>query len=246
MLDLSLPAISLLLLAALATGILHGAAGLAGGVVMTAILAHFIGIKTAMPVMSAALILSHASRVVFFHQHTNYRLVDRVLLIGTPFILLGTQIFVRLPPLWVELIFALFLAFSIPMKRWSAKHQFRTGPGLLGAASAVWGVLAGNVTGPGFFLAPFLLSTGINRLTFVGSLATITLGMNLAKALAFGYSGLLGAEELLLAGLIGLVTIPGNWMGKRILIQISDQRHGLMVEILTLLMILNFLYLAFE
>ncbi len=43
------------------------------------------------------------------------------------------------------------------------------------------GGLAGNIIGPGFFSAPFLLGTGMNRLAFVGTLATITPVMKYGK-----------------------------------------------------------------
>ena len=90
----------------------------------------------------------------------------------------------------------------------------------------------------------FLLGTGINRLAFVGTLASITLVMNVVKLSVFGATDLISGELLLLGVLIGVMTVPGNWMGRFILKKLQDREHRLAIDILTVLMIVNFIYLA--
>ena len=82
-----------IVVAAFGTGILHGATGMAGGVVMAAILAHPLGVKTAVPVMTVALIFSHLSRAVMYARETDWQIAGRVLLFGCPTIVLGAVIF---------------------------------------------------------------------------------------------------------------------------------------------------------
>ncbi|MCB1672818.1 MAG: sulfite exporter TauE/SafE family protein, partial [Pseudomonadales bacterium] len=158
--DYSLLLLSLIGASAFLTGILHGATGMAGGVVMTAILSQVLGIKVAIPVMTCALVISHLSRVVIYWQNTDWRVARIVLLFGLPGTFLGALIFTRLDAGTVATVFALFLISSIPIRYWARRHHLRTGPVLLAGASTMWGVLAGNVVGPGFFLTPFLLGTG--------------------------------------------------------------------------------------
>jgi uncharacterized membrane protein YfcA len=105
-------------------------------------------------------------------------------------------------------------------------------------------MLAGNVIGPAFFLAPFLLGTGMNRLAFVGTLASVTLVMNVLKLSVFGATDLINYELFLLGILIGVMTIPGNWVGRSILKRMQDREHRLIIDFLTVLMIVNFVYLA--
>ncbi len=105
-------------------------------------------------------------------------------------------------------------------------------------------MLAGNVIGPGFFLAPFLQGTGMNRLSFVGTMATITLAMNATKLVVFNASQLIETEGLVLGVIIGVATIPGNWLGKRILQRMTDGHHGWIIDAFTVLLIINFVYLA--
>ena len=226
------------------TGMLHGATGMAGGVVMTAILSHMLGIKVAIPVMTCALVISHLSRVVIYWKDTSWQIARTVLLFGLPTTVLGALIFTVLDPRTVAIVFALFLSASIPIKHWASTHNIRTGPVLLASASSVWGMLAGNVVGPGFFLAPFLLGTGMNRLTFAGTLATVTLLMNLLKMTVFGATEMLDINLFVLGVALGLVTVPGNWVGSKVLRGMTDSHHRWIVDVLTLCLIVNFFYLA--
>lgn len=230
--------------AALLTGILHGATGMAGGIVMASILAHLIGIKAAVPVMTVALIFSHSSRAIMYAREADWSIAGRVLLFGCPTIVIGAVIFGKISATTVAIVFAAFLTLSFPIKYWARRHEIKTGPKLLAGASTVWGMLAGNVIGPGFFLAPFLLGTGMNRLTFVGTLAIVTLVMNLVKTVVFGATSLLTWELSLLGAGVGLVTIPGNWLGRTILKGMRDSDHRLAIDVMTVLMIINFIYLA--
>jgi uncharacterized membrane protein YfcA len=242
--DLSLPLLAFILFASFATAVLHGAIGMAGGVIMAAILAHFIGIKAAVPVMTCALIFSHLSRAIMYFRDTDWKIATRVLLFGCPTIIVGALIFSVISPRTIAIIFAVFLIASFPIKYWARKNKIKTGPRLLAGASAIWGMLAGNVIGPAFFLAPFLLGTGMNRLAFVGTLASITLVMNVLKLSVFGATNLINSELLLLGVLIGVMTIPGNWAGRSILRKMQDSDHRLIIDFLTVLMIVNFIYLA--
>ncbi|MBT8148020.1 MAG: sulfite exporter TauE/SafE family protein [Gammaproteobacteria bacterium] len=242
--NLSVGLLLVIALCAFLTGMLHGATGMAGGVVMAAILSHLLGIKVAIPVMTCALVISHSSRVFIYRKDTSWITTRTVLFFGLPTTAVGAFVFTYLDPAIVAFIFALFLATSIPIKWWARRNEIRTGPAMPAGASVVWGGLAGNVVGPGFFLAPFLLGTGMNRLSFAGTLATVTLAMNFLKMLVFGSTSMLNQELFMMGIGLGLITIPGNWLGSRLLRNMTDKGHGRIVDFLTLCLIVNFFYLA--
>jgi uncharacterized membrane protein YfcA len=232
--------------AALLTGVLHGAAGMAGGIVMASILAHMVGIKVAVPVMTVALVFSHLSRAIMYANEIDWSITRRVLLFGCPTIVIGAIVFTRISPTTIAIVFAAFLLSSFPIKYWAKRHQVSTGPKLLAGASVVWGMLAGNVIGPGFFLAPFLLGTGMSRMTFVGTMATVTLVMNALKLSVFGATDLISRDILYLGVAIGIIAIPGNWLGRSILKKIKDSDHRIIIDAMTILLIINFIYLALK
>ena len=97
-LDLSPSLLAFILFASFATAVLHGSIGMAGGVIMAAILAHFIGIKSAVPVMTCALVFSHLSRAIMYFRDTDWQIAKRVLLFGCPMIVVGALIFSVISP----------------------------------------------------------------------------------------------------------------------------------------------------
>jgi len=86
----------------------------------------------------------------------------------------------------------------------------------------------------------------MNRLAFAGTLAFVTLVMNGLKLAVFGVSSLMTPQLLIMGVFIGIITIPGNWLGSNVLRKISDSGHRLVVDILTVGMVLNFIYLAYS
>lgn len=241
-LDLPAALLFLILLAGFLTGVLHGATGMAGGIVMAAILTQLIGIKAAFPVMTVTLLFSHASRVLLYAREADWPTAFWVLLFAAPTIAIGASVFAWLDPQLIALIMAVFLFASFPIKRYARKHELLVGRKLLAAASSLWGLLAGNVIGPGFVLAPFLLGTGMDRLKFVGTLAIIVLAMNMIKLAVFGVADLMNSQLFVLGAVVGLVTIPGNWLGKKFLTQVEDTDHQRYINIMTLLLACYFAY----
>lgn len=235
----------LVIAVAFGAGIVHGAIGMVGGLLMTGVLAHFIGIKFTVPVITCALIFSHFSRAYMLRKDIDFWTVRHVLLFGLPTVVMGSIIFGYLSPRVIALVFGSVLTISLPIKYWARKHSIKTGPKLLAGAAVVWGGLAGNVIGPGFFLAPFLLGTGMNRLAFVGTLATITLVMNMVKITVFGFTDLLTPELIILGVIAGLSTIPGNYFGQKVLRKMTDGIHEKIVDAMTIILVANFFYLAF-
>lgn len=242
--DLSLLLVLVMLLSAFLAAILHGATGLAGGVVLVAILSHLVGVKLAIPIVTCSLVFSHASRAWLYYQYVDWRSVAIVLLFSVPTIAVGAVVFTTLSETRVALMMACFLSLSLPVKAWAKRRNRQTGDVLLAGASFGWGFLAGNVVGPGFVLAPFLQGRGMGRMAFVGSLACIVLVMNIAKIMVFESTALLGGASLALGIVLGLVTIPGNWLGKQLLSRLSDPQHGRIINIMTIGLIINFLALA--
>ena len=93
---------------------MHGAIGMAGGVIMAALLAHFVGIKSAVPVMTCALVFSHLTRAIMYFRDTDWQIAKRILLFGSPMIVIGALIFSVISPRAIAIIFAVFLISSFP------------------------------------------------------------------------------------------------------------------------------------
>ncbi|MEM8751142.1 MAG: sulfite exporter TauE/SafE family protein [Pseudomonadota bacterium] len=242
--DLSLLTLAVICVAALATSAVHGATGVAGGFLMTAVLASVIGVKPVVPVMSVALLISHSSRALLNLPDFNKRAFFAVTLVAVPCIVAGALIYGRMSSSLVAAVLGTIVLISIPLRRWAMNRKVRTSTITLNAVGAVYGALSGVSIGPGMLLIPFMLGYGLAKEAFVATLAAIALVTNVTRLTVFGASDLLDMRYLALGILIGLLTIPGNWLGRTVLRRMTNAGHATLVDVLTVIGALNFFWLA--
>jgi uncharacterized membrane protein YfcA len=235
----------LVAIAAFVTSCIHGAVGLAGGFLMTAILALLIGVRPSVPVMSVALLISHGSRALMNFRELDRRAFAAVMIPALPLVALSAYVYVELPVNLLAFVLAGVILISIPLRHWASARKVRAGYGTLAGAGVAYGALAGTSVGSGMLLSPFLLGHGVVKEAFVATMAVIALTTNVTRIAVFGGTDVLTSDYLVLGLLVGLVMIPGNWVGRRLLRGMTVSAHGLLVDAFAVIGGLNFLYLGF-
>ena len=238
------PTLAFLAFMTLVTSAVHGATGVAGGFLMAAVLANFIGAKATVPVMSVALLASHSSRAILNVGAIDARAFRIVALSAVPMIAIVAYGYGRLSSPAVAGILGVILTCAVFMRRYARRRAITAGPKLLATAGAGYGILSGASIGPGLFLSPFLLGFGLGREAFVATLACVAVLANLTRTVVFGSTDLLSVQWVVLGVLIGLFTIPGNWVGRTVLRAMSDARHASVVDLFCLVGAANFFWLA--
>jgi len=231
---------------ALITGAIHGASGVAGGFLMSAILATVIGVKPVVPIMSVALLISHTSRVFLNARDFDRTAFLTVVIPAMPCVVITAILYGKMSSTAVAIVLGLIVIISIPMRRWAKKQQIKTGKPLLAGAGAVYGAMAGTSVGPGMLLIPFLLGFGLAKEAFVATMAAIALSSNITRLAVFGSTTMLDTRFILLGIVVGVITIPGNWIGRTYLRKMTNQNHSDLVDVLTIIGALNFFWLAFR
>lgn len=230
--------------AAVVTSSIHGAIGVAGGLLMTAILALLVDVRASVPIMSVALVISHGSRSLIYLSSFDRRAFGIVMAAATPFIILTGYVYAVLPTQVLAGVLAAIVFTTIPLRHWAAARSIRAGTGLMAGAGAVYGFFAGASIGSAAILSPFLLGYGLVKEAFVATMAGIALATNLVRIGVFSGVDLVNAHYTFLGLLVGLIMIPGNYIGRTILRRLSIAQHGLLVDLMAALGGLNFLYLA--
>jgi uncharacterized membrane protein YfcA len=230
--------------AALITSSIHGAVGVAGGFLMTAALSLLIGVRPVVPVMSVALTISHLSRSLL-----NLHAVERSVLlaiIGTavPMIVVGALLYGVLPVRVIATVLAIVILSSIPVRRWARSREIKASKRTLSVAGVAYGFLAGASIGSQMLLAPFMLGYGLTKEAFVATMAVIAFSTNITRIAVFGGTQLLDAHYLVMGILVGLVMIPGNWIGRNFLRRMAPGTHSWLIDLFAAIGGLNFLYLA--
>lgn len=245
-LTLSWLTIALVCSAALLTSCIHGATGVAGGFLLSVALVPIIGVKPLVPVVTVALLISHSARALINRHNFDRTAFLRVALPALPCIVIMAAIYDRLPVSTIAACLGLVILCSIPIRRWAYSRSFKAGTGVLAGAGAIYGGLSGVSIGPGMLLVPFLLGYGLTREAFVATLAVIALMANVIRFMVYGVTDLFTPELLVIGILCGVMTIPGNWIGRAFLRRMTDSRHADYVDLLAMLGALNFFWIAFS
>jgi uncharacterized membrane protein YfcA len=81
----------------------------------------------------------------------------------------------------------------------------------------------------------------MRRFAFVGTMATVTLVISILRVAVFGISEVLTGRLFSLGILIGVLSIPGAWLGRKLLRGLSDAVQRRIVEVMTILLMAYFL-----
>ena len=235
-----------ILIAGLVTSAVHGASGVAGGFLMAAALAPLIGVRPVLPVLSVALLVSHSTRALLNIGEFDRKAFTAVIVSSVPAIVLAAIVYGRLSTTTIAIVFAIVIVLSIPLRRIATSRNITATEKTLTGAGLVYGLISGLAVGPGMLLVPFLLGYGLTRHAFVATMAVIALSSNLTRVAVFGGTHLLNWDYLALGLAVGLITIPGNWLGRWILQRMSNEGHAGFVDVLTVIGAMNFLWLAWR
>lgn len=242
--DLGTATILLVGLLAVVTAAIHGATGVAGGFLMTAALAIVIGVKPVVPVMSVALLISHSSRVFLNRSDFNKEVFWLVTLPAIPCIIATAWLYGKMSSSVIAVLLGVVVLASIPLRRWADSRQIKTSRQTMVGVAATYGGISGASIGGGMLLIPFILGYGLTKEAFVATLAAIAFTTNLTRIGVYSSTAMLDSQFLLLGIFVGLMTIPGNLVGRTFLRKMTNQRHAVLVDILTIIGALNFFWMA--
>ncbi|WP_308916627.1 sulfite exporter TauE/SafE family protein [Jannaschia sp. LMIT008] len=232
------------LVAAFVTSVVHGGTGIGGGFLMAIVLVPLIGVKPVVPVMAVALTISGVARVFLNRDALDWSAYGYVMVSAAPCVVFGAFVYAWLDATAVAFVLSLTILAFVPLRHWAARRSIQAGPRALAGAGSVYGVISGASLGAGMLLIPFLTGYGLTRRQFVGTLAAIALTMNVTRMAVYGGTDLLGDGWLELGILCGLATLPGNWVGQKVLRGMGEGRHALAVDALTIFGGLNLLRIA--
>ncbi|MEX0729400.1 MAG: sulfite exporter TauE/SafE family protein [Aquisalimonadaceae bacterium] len=214
--------------------VLHSLTGFGGALFLAAMLAPLIGIKDAVPVTAAAMIVANVTRVYVFRHDIPWHVVALVVPAAVPGIILGAMLFVGMSDLVVSVLVGAYLVIAV-IARHVVSRTYHVGPKTLGSVSAVYGLIGGTTFGAGLMLAPFLLGAGIAGVRLVATVAVCGLVLNLLKSVVFGWSAAFGPAVLVTGLGIGLCTIPGTYVGRWLLGRVTATMHTYILECLLVL-----------
>lgn len=231
-------------LVAFAASILGGLAGYGTGLVLPVVLAPVVGVAQVVPVMALAMVLNNGSRVAAFWRDVQWPHVRRMLLLGLPACVAGSYGYTLLAERWVALLIGAFLLLSIPLRRALKRADYRLGVRGEVGAGAGFGFVNGGMTGTGVILISLLMAAGVQGAGLIATDATISAIMGLFKVAVFGGFARLDVDLVVAGLLIGLCTMPGAFVARRLLDLIPARIHALVMDTVVVIGGIGFLWRA--
>jgi uncharacterized membrane protein YfcA len=229
---LVLDAGTLALVAALGTiaAVVGGISGFGTGIILTAALAPFIGVKAVIPVLAVAGAIINGGRFWFYRESVQRKTLVLVLACALPFLVLGTWIYSELDARAVGTVLGIVVMLSVPLRRALVRRKIALGQAGLAVGSSVFGLASGVTSGVGVILISLLLGTRMSGTAVLATDALVSVALDICKAALFQRFALLDGQTFVTGVVIGVATIPGSAIAAWLVTRMHAHLHVLFME----------------
>ena len=144
---------------------------------------------------------------------------------------LGAYGYTRLTNAGAALVIGTMLILSVPLRRSLRRRDIRIGDSGLGAGAVGYGVVVGGTSGAGVILLSLLMAAGLEGAAVIATDAVISLATSVIKISVFGLAGVVTAQVLAFALLIGVVALPGAYLARAFVERMPVHIHTAILDV---------------
>jgi uncharacterized membrane protein YfcA len=212
--DISLGQLVLVAGVALFASLVGGLAGYGTGALMPLVLVPLIGAEPVVPIIAISAIFTNTSRLVAYLRYIDRRRALIVIAAAALTTALGAYGYTRLTNAGAALVIGFMLISSVPLRRLAKRREVRIGDSGLAASAVGYGVVVGGTSGSGVILLSLLMAAGLEGAAVIATDAGISVVTGVIKISVFGLAGVVTAQVLAFALLIGIIAIPGAFLAR--------------------------------
>jgi uncharacterized membrane protein YfcA len=105
----------------------------------------------------------------------------------------------------------------------------------LAAGAFGYGVVVGGTAGSGVILLSLLMAAGVQGAGVIATDAAVSIVIGGVKVAVFGMAGVVGAQVVAFALLIGIVALPGAFLARRFVERMPLHMHTAILDAVVLL-----------
>jgi uncharacterized membrane protein YfcA len=133
------------------------------------------------------------------------------------------------------MVIGTMLIASVPLRRLLKRRDIQVGNKGLAAGAVGWGFIVGGTSGSGVILLSLLLASGMHGTAVIATDAFITILIGTVKIAVFGIAGVITAQVLAFALMIGAITLPGAFISKLLVQRMPVHLHIAMLDAVVIL-----------
>ena len=229
--DISLLQLLLVAGVALLAAVVGGLAGYGTGALMPLVLVPLIGAGPVVPIIAISSIFTNLSRFVAYLRYLDRRRALIVIGAAALTTALGAYGYTRLTSAGAAVVIGAMLISSVPLRRLLRRHDVRIGDTGLAAGAAGYGVVVGGTSGSGVILLSLLMAAGLEGAAVIATDAVVSLLTSVIKISVFGLAGVVSAQVLAFALLIGIVALPGAFLARAFVERMPVHIHTAILDV---------------
>jgi uncharacterized membrane protein YfcA len=219
---------------ALFASIVGGVSGYGTGALMPLVLVPLVGAEPVVPIIAVSAMFTNSSRVFAFSKYADWRRTLIVLAAAVPTCVLGAWGYTKLSSAGAALVIGGMLILSVPLRRLLRYHGVKIGDGGLALGSFGYGLVVGATAGSGVILLSLLMAAGVEGAGVIATDAAISIIIGIVKILVFGVAGVITAQVIAFALLIGLIALPGAFLAKAFVERMPIHVHTAILDAVVL------------
>ena len=219
---------------ALFASIVGGVSGYGTGALMPLVLVPLVGAEPVVPIIAISAMFTNSSRVFAFLKYADWRRAMIVLAAAVPTCVLGAWGYTKLSSTGAALVIGGMLILSVPLRRLLKYHGVKFGDGGLALGALGYGVVVGGTAGSGVILLSLLMAAGVEGAGVIATDAAISIVIGIVKISVFGLAGVITAQVIAFAFLIGIVALPGAFLAKAFVERMPVHMHAAILDAVVL------------
>jgi len=233
--DISFWQLALVAGVALLASLVGGVSGYGTGALMPLVLVPLVGAEPVVPIIAISALFTNSSRVGAFFNYADWRRAAIVLAAAVPTCVLGAWGYTKLSNAGAALVIGGMLILSVPLRRLLKYHGIKVGDRGLALGSLGYGAVVGGTAGSGVILLSLLMAAGIEGAGVIATDAAISIVIGLVKISVFGMAGVITAQVVAFALLIGIVALPGAFLARAFVERMPVHVHSAILDVVVLL-----------
>jgi uncharacterized membrane protein YfcA len=220
---------------AFVASLIGGVSGYGTGALMPLVLVPLVGAEPVVPIIAISALFSNSGRAAAFLKYVDRRRAVIVLACAVPTCVLGAWGYTKLTNTGAALVIGGMLILSVPFRRLLRYHGVKVGDSGLALGSLGYGVVVGATAGSGVILLSLLMAAGAEGAGVIATDATISIVIGIVKISVFGLAGVLTAQVVAFALLIGIVALPGAFLARAFVERMPMHVHAAILDAVVLI-----------
>ena len=229
--DISASQFLLVACVALFASVVGGLAGYGTGALMPLVLVPLIGAEPVVPIIAISSIFTNTSRFAAYLRYADRRRAAIVIAAAALTTALGAYGYTRLTNAGAALVIGAMLISSVPMRRLLKRRDIKISDTGLAASSVGYGVVVGGTSGSGVILLSLLMAAGLEGAAVIATDAVISVATSIIKISVFGLAGVVTAQVLAFAVLIGAIALPGAFLARAFVERMPVHVHAAILDV---------------